>query len=214
MYLHHTRALISKFSPFLFSTTAFILSVSLLTSGIIVTNSSIFQAEGASPQQALLAKSLDTLPPETRQSLLANSSLSVATSYLEPFQNFAEGSTGTSNVTTGPRQDVIVYYDFHLVRVDADNQSHELLMLKFADNTSRTLEGSSIDYNVELNGTEFNFQGNGNTLTGVDLKIIRSLPLTETSIYPQNYSMAIDILNINDTAVSEKTGPFNVQIAG
>ncbi len=211
--LLYSQILIAKSSLFLFSTTLLILSISGSSSDNILVKLSTFRAEAAPPQQAdIYNLFIDSpIPPETRESLVTNSSISALRSYLEAFQNFT-GSSAASNVTTHPQQQVIVYYDFRLVPVDSDNQSHELLMLKFADNTSKSLAGSSIDYNVEMNGTEFNFQGNGTTLTGADLKIVRTLPLAETSINRQNYSMAIDILDINGTAVSEKTEPLIVQI--
>jgi hypothetical protein len=82
-----------------------------------------------------------------------------------------------------------------------NNEPYKLLVFIFVDDTSnRLITGSPIDYKVSISGTNSNIEENGNTLTGADIKILTGTAFAEALKNPQQYSIKIDIMNLNRTS--------------
>jgi len=123
---------------------------------------------------------------------------------------------GFCNAVTHPTGAAVISYYLSPELDSPNTQTYALLMLKFTNNTSENkelLRGDIIDYSVKINGTNnFNFETNGTTDTGVDIKSIYDVRLINALNSTGNYFMAIDILNINNNTINEKTGPLTVNV--
>jgi hypothetical protein len=82
---------------------------------------------------------------------------------------------------------------------DTNKEPYKLLVLMFTNNTSNKLitGPAPIDYRVTINGTNFDFEENGTTSTGVDIKILTGASFVEALKNPQQYSIGLDIQNWN-----------------
>jgi hypothetical protein len=82
-------------------------------------------------------------------------------------------------------------------RPETNNEPYKLLVLMFTNNTSNKLITGPppIDYRVSINATNFNFEENGTTPTGVDIKILNGTSFVEALKDPQEYSIRLDIQN-------------------
>lgn len=93
-----------------------------------------------------------------------------------------------------------VYYSWYPRKVIRENNS--ILMLRFTNSSGEPIT-NGIDYTVTItNGDKFNFQKNGSTTTGVDMKTIgkNTFPLGSVN-KPIYYDMSIKILAISGTSV-------------
>jgi hypothetical protein len=82
-------------------------------------------------------------------------------------------------------------------RPETSNEPYKLLVLMFTNKTSNKLITGPppIDYRVSINATNFNFEENGTTPTGVDIKILNGTSFVEALKNPQEYSIRLDIQN-------------------
>jgi hypothetical protein len=126
-----------------------------------------------------------------------------------------EGSTTTvpanfTKVTTYPADDdgssISAYYYMspsylspESDKPEPNKEPYKLLVLMFTNDTSNKLitGPSPIDYRVSINGTNFNFEENGTTPTGVDIKILNGTSFVEALKNPQEYNIRLDIQNLN-----------------
>jgi hypothetical protein len=59
------------------------------------------------------------------------------------------------------------------------------------------ITGSPIDYRLSIDGTNFTFEENGTTTTGADVKILAGPAFAESLKNTQQYSIRLDISNLN-----------------
>jgi hypothetical protein len=183
-------------------------------------------AAAASLQFFLIVDILQDLPDRTVEQLLDITNESTLTSHLEKLQELISlnsrynatdlysSPSGFSKVITYPSGAIGIYYYLSPVYQSPNNETYALLMLKFAGEASSKFAGSTIGYKVKINGTnDFNFEENGTTDTGLDIQIIRGNSLINALNLPGNYSMVIDILNMNNNPVNEQTRPLSVILA-
>jgi hypothetical protein len=81
-----------------------------------------------------------------------------------------------------------------------NNSIYAILVLIFTDNTSNRVLTEPIDYKVsinEINGTNLSFEEEGNTSTGLDMKILSGTPLEEALKKSQEYKLGVDVPNIS-----------------
>jgi hypothetical protein len=176
-----------------------------------------------------IADILQNIPPSSRKELLKNTNQSILIAHLETFQqliNFTETSATTtaaeasddqpsmfSKAITYPNEDIAIFYNMTPAFISSNNQTLALLMLKFTNNTSdEDVMQDSLDYSVEINGTNSIFDENGTTSTGSDIKILNSTALAESTEHSKNYNMIISITRLNENVVSEQTRQLNVTL--
>jgi hypothetical protein len=82
----------------------------------------------------------------------------------------------SSNITKPVHSQAILLHIINSPSAPVFTESpNAFLMLNFANNASRRLNGSSIGYTVSINSTDFNFEKKTTTSTGLDIKVIRDM---------------------------------------
>lgn len=121
---------------------------------------------------------------------------------LDKFKDFidAPGSPGASVSIPSHDGSINIYYSWYPEKVIRENNS--ILMLKFTNSSGGPITNKKIDYDISItNGTNFNFQKNGSTTTGVDMKVIGGNTFPQGPINkPVDYNVSINILAINGIA--------------
>ena len=179
---------------------------------------SSFRITGAQapPDVVLIAEALKHIPDNSKEKLLTFANGLVLSSVFNGnLVQFMEGSTATvppnfSKLSTYPADDdgssVSAYYYMspsylspESDRPETNEEPYKLLVLMFTNNTSNKLMTgpSPIDYRVNINGTNFNFEENGTTSTGADVKILNGTSTVEALKNPQEYSIRLDVPNLN-----------------
>jgi hypothetical protein len=155
-----------------------------------------------------VAELLKHVPEASRDKLLDIASLDLLKSILGgDLTNFIEGSSSIlpsnlAEVVTSSNEDPSIYYQLTSAYLNATNDTiYALLVLVFTDNaTNRVLAGEPIDYEITIDGANFNFEEHGNTSTGLDIKILNGTSLEQALKSTQQYDLRIDIPNINRTS--------------
>ena len=158
---------------------------------------------------------LEHVPEPSRQRLRDVSNLPILKSILggdlTTFIDFIKGSTNTppsnfAKLPTDPDDDdMAIYYQLSPAYLNATNDTvYVVLAVIFAENTSNRALVEPIDYKVRINGTNLNFEENGSTSTGLDIKVINGTSLEEALETSQDYELTVDVLNINRIADREK----------
>ncbi|HKG30463.1 MAG TPA: hypothetical protein VKA91_04270 [Nitrososphaeraceae archaeon] len=170
----------------------------------------------APPDVILIGEGLNHIPDNSREKLRTFANGLVLSSVFDSnLVQFMEGSTTTvpanfTKVTTYPADDdgssISAYYYMspsylspESDRPEPNKEPYKLLVLMFTNDTSNKLitGPSPIDYRVSINGTNFNFEENGTTPTGVDIKILNGTSFVEALKNPQEYNIRLDIQNLN-----------------
>lgn len=158
---------------------------------------------------------LEHVPEPSRQRLRDVANLPILKSILggdlTNFIDFIKGSTNTppsnfAKLPTDPDDDdMAIYYQLSPAYLNATNDTvYVILAVIFAENTSNRALVEPIDYKVRINGTNLNFEENGSTSTGLDIKVINGTLLEEALETSQDYELTVDVLNINRIADREK----------
>jgi hypothetical protein len=170
----------------------------------------------APPDVILIGEGLNHIPDNSREKLRTFANGLVLSSVFDSnLVQFMEGSTTTvpanfTKVTTYPADDdgssISAYYYMspsylspESDKPEPNKEPYKLLVLMFTNDTSNKLitGPSPIDYRVSINGTNFNFEENGTTPTGVDIKILNGTSFVEALKNPQEYNIRLDIQNLN-----------------
>jgi len=170
----------------------------------------------APPDVILIGEGLNHIPDNSREKLRTFANGLVLSSVFDSnLVQFMEGSTTTvpanfTKVSTYPADDdgssISAYYYMspgylspESDRPEPNKEPYKLLVLMFTNDTSNKLitGPSPIDYRVSINGTNFNFEENGTTPTGVDIKILNGTSFVEALKNPQEYNIRLDIQNLN-----------------
>jgi hypothetical protein len=170
----------------------------------------------APPDVILIGEGLKHIPENSKEKLRTFVNGLVLSSVFDSnLVQFMEGSTATvppnfTKVSTYPAADdgssISGYYYMspsylspESDRPEPNKEPYRLLVLMFTNNTSnRLITGPpSIDYRVSINGTNFNFEENGSTSTGADIKILNGTSFVEALKNPQEYSIRLDIQNLS-----------------
>jgi hypothetical protein len=180
-------------------------------------NSLVIQERVArAPSEAFVVLDLlEHVPEPSRQRLRDVSNLPILKSILggdlTTFIDFIKGSTNTppsnfAKLPTDPDDDdMAIYYQLSPAYLNATNDTvYVVLAVIFAENTSNRALVEPIDYKVRINGTNLNFEENGSTSTGLDIKVINGTSLEEALETSQDYELTVDVLNINRIADREK----------
>jgi hypothetical protein len=169
----------------------------------------------APPDVILIGEGLKHIPDNSKEKLRAFVNGLVLSSLFDGnLVQFMEGSIATvppnfTKVSTYPAADdngsnISAYYYIspsylspESSRPETNNEPYKLLVLMFTNNSSNKLIRGPlpIDYKVSINGTNFNFEENGTTQTGVDIKILNGTSFVEALKTPQEYSIRLDIQN-------------------
>lgn len=180
---------------------------------------SSFRITGAQapPEVVLIAEGLEHIPDNSKEKLLTFANGLVLSSVFNGnLVQFMEGSTATvppnfTKLSTYPApgddgSSISAYYYMtpsylspESDRPETNEEPYKLLVLMFANNTSNKLitGPSPIDYRVNINGTNFNFEENGTTSTGADVKTLNGTSFVEALKNPQEYGIRLDIQNSN-----------------
>ena len=127
------------------------------------------------------------------------------TSVFDPYpKNLSLGK-----VTTEPTGALNIYYKWALQSINQNKSS--ILMLKITDAFDQPAK-KKIDYDISINnGSDVDFQKNGSTTTGADLKIIDGITFpTNSTVNPVDYWVKINIPLVNDVSVNESVQPMKV----
>jgi hypothetical protein len=170
----------------------------------------------APPDVILIGEGLKHIPDNSKEKLRTFVNGLVLSSVFDGnLVQFMEGSTATvppnfTKVSTYPAADdgssISAYYYMspsylspESDRPETNKEPYKLLVLMFTNNTSNKLitGPSPIDYRVSINGTNFNFEENGTTSTGADIKILNGTSFVEALKNPQEYNIRLDIQNLN-----------------
>jgi hypothetical protein len=122
------------------------------------------------------------------------------------FTNFINGSTNIppSNLVrlpTDPIGNIAIHYHLSSAYLNpTNNMIYAVLALIFTDNTTNRVLQEPIDYEVTINGSNFNFKENGTTFTGLDIKTLNGTALEEALENSQEYELGVEILNLNRIA--------------
>jgi hypothetical protein len=160
------------------------------------------------PSEAfLVAEFLEHVPEPSRQKLQEVTNLSILKSILggdlTRFIDFLKASTNTppsnfAKLPTHPDDDIAIHYHLSSPHLNATNDSiYAILVLIFTDNIANRVLVEPIDYEVRINGTNFNFTEDGSTSTGLDIKILNGTSLEEGLRNTQEYKLEVDVLNID-----------------
>jgi hypothetical protein len=169
----------------------------------------------APPEAISITKGLEHIPESSREKVVGIANGLVLSSVFDSnLVQFMEGSSTTiplnftklpaSTATGGGgngSSSVSAYYymtpSYLSPKSDnseTNNQPYKLLVLLFIDNASNKLiTGSPINYRLTINGTNFNFEENGITPTGADVKILTGSDFAEALKNTQQYSIKIDV---------------------
>lgn len=172
----------------------------------------------APPDVILIGEGLKHIPENSKEKLRTFVNGLVLSSVFDSnLVQFMEGSTATvpSNFTklpTYPASDddngssISAYYYMspsylspESGRPETNNEPYKLLVLMFTNNTSNKLITAplSIDYRININGSNFSFEENGTTSTGADIKILNGTSFVEALKNSQEYSIRLDIQNLS-----------------
>jgi hypothetical protein len=172
----------------------------------------------APPSHILIAGGLKHFPQSSKERVLTFANELVLSSVFHSgLVQFMEGTSPTppSNFTKLPVQaevggdadsSISAYYYMTPSYLspgsnnpETNNEPYKLLVLMFTNNTSNKLitGPAGIDYRVTINGTNFGFEENGTTSTGADIKILTGTSLVQALKNPQQYSIRIDVQNLN-----------------
>jgi len=170
----------------------------------------------APPDVVLIGEGLKHIPENSREKLRGFVNGLVLSSVFDSnLVQFMEGSTATvptnfTRVFTYPAanegSNISAYYYMspsylspESDRPEANKEPYKLLVLMFTNNTSNKLitGPSPIDYRLSINATNFNFEENGTTATGVDIKVLNGTSFVEALKNPQESSIRLDIQNFN-----------------
>jgi hypothetical protein len=164
----------------------------------------------------LIREVLNHIPPSSQENIQAFSTGRVLSSVFDSnLVQFMQGSivTPPSNFTKLPASytaddngssSISVYYylspSYLSPKPDnpETNEPYKLLLLMFTNNNKLITGPPPIDYKVSINGTNnFSFEEQGTTSTGADIKILKGTSFVEATKDPQQYSLAVDIQNLN-----------------
>lgn len=157
----------------------------------------------------LVANLLEYIPESSRQKLVDIANLTTFESILGDditnFISFIEGSTSIvpSNFARLPANpddddDIAIYYHLSSAYLHPIHDSiYAILVLVFTDNSSNRVLVEPIDYKLRINGTNLNFEQDGSTSTGLDIRILNGTFLEEALRNSQEYELGVDVLNIN-----------------
>jgi hypothetical protein len=171
----------------------------------------------APPDLVLIGEGLRHIPENSREKLRTFVNGLVLSSVIDSnLVQFMEGSTDTvpPNFTKVPAysaandgaSNISAYYYMspsylspESDRPETNNEPYKLLVLMFTNNTSNKLITAplSIDYTISINGSNFSFEENGTTSTGVDIKILNGTSFVEALKNPQEYNIRLDIQNLS-----------------
>jgi hypothetical protein len=171
----------------------------------------------APPDVILIGEGLKHIPENSKEKLTTFVNGLVLSSIFDSnVVQFMEGSNPTipSNFTklsTYPASDdegssISAYYYMspsylspESDRPETNKEPYKLLVLMFTNNTSNKLITAplSIDYRISISGSNFSFEENGTTSTGVDIKILNGTSFVEALNNPQEYSIRLDIQNVS-----------------
>jgi hypothetical protein len=171
----------------------------------------------APPDLVLIGEGLRHIPENSREKLRTFVNGLVLSSVIDSnLVQFMEGSTDTvpPNFTKVPAysaanddaSNISAYYYVspsylspESDRPETNNEPYKLLVLMFTNNTSNKLITAplSIDYTISINGSNFSFEENGTTSTGVDIKILNGTSFVEALKNPQEYNIRLDIQNLS-----------------
>jgi hypothetical protein len=171
----------------------------------------------APPDLVLIGEGLRHIPENSREKLRTFVNGLVLSSVIDSnLIQFMEGSTDTvpPNFTKVPAysaandgaSNISAYYYMspsylspESDRPETNNEPYKLLVLMFTNNTSNKLITAplSIDYTISINGSNFSFEENGTTSTGVDIKILNGTSFVEALKNPQEYNIRLDIQNLS-----------------
>jgi hypothetical protein len=173
----------------------------------------------APPNLMLVAEGLKHIPDSSKGKVLASANgLVLSSIFHSDLVQFMEGTTPTPpyNFTKLPAHvagDVgnassSISANYYITpsylspesdKPETNKEPYALLVLIFTNNTSNKLMTgpTPIDYIVTINGTNFNFEENGSTSTGADIKILTGNSFLEALKNPQQYSIGLDIQNLD-----------------
>jgi hypothetical protein len=177
----------------------------------------------APPEAISITKGLGHIPNSSREKVLAFANALVLSSVFDSnLVQFMEGSSTTfpSNFTKLPAHpaddengsSISAYYYITPTYLspksdnpETNKEPYRLLVLIFANNTSNKLITGSppLDYRVTINGTNFNFEENGTTSTGADIKILTGTAFAEALKNTQQYSIRLDISSLDRSLKSQ-----------
>ena len=158
-----------------------------------------------------IASALRNLPQNTSSQLLGITNQPSLISHLDILKQLIEFPSGFSKVSTYPAHNITVHYSFSPTYLSPDGEPYALLMLMFGGGNQTFTD--LVDYSVKINGTNnFNFEEKGTTDTGVDIKIMRGASFTKALDSPGNYSMVINIINMDNNPVNEQTSSSSINI--
>jgi hypothetical protein len=176
----------------------------------------IHEKVGRAPSHRLLdAELLEYVPEPSRQKLANITNLPGLKPILgdDPanFTNFIKGSSNIlpSNLTRlpiDPDGNVAIHYHLSSAYLNPRNNiTYAALVLVFTDNATNRVLAEPIDYEIKINGSNFAFEENGNTSTGLDIKILSGRALEEALKNSQEYELWLDILNINRISLKQRS---------
>jgi hypothetical protein len=177
----------------------------------------------APPEAISITKGLGHIPDSSREKVLTFANALVLSSVFDSnLIQFMEGSSTTfpSNFTKLPAHpaddengsSISAYYYITPTYLspksdnpETNKEPYKLLVLIFANNTSNKLITGSppLDYRVTINGTNFNFEENGTTSTGADIKILTGTAFAEALKNTQQYSIRLDISSLDRSPRSQ-----------
>jgi hypothetical protein len=177
----------------------------------------------APPEAISITKGLEHIPDSSREKVLTFANALVLSSVFDSnLIQFMEGSSTTfpSNFTKLPAHpaddengsSISAYYYITPTYLspksdnpETNKEPYKLLVLIFANNTSNKLITGSppLDYRVTINGTNFNFEENGTTSTGADIKILTGTAFAEALKNTQQYSIRLDISSLDRSPRSQ-----------
>ncbi|HKG70624.1 MAG TPA: hypothetical protein VKA87_01940 [Nitrososphaeraceae archaeon] len=181
----------------------------------MINSFAIQEKVGRAPAGELLdAELLEYIPEPSRQELGNITKLpsfeSILGGSLTNLIDFIKGSTNTAlpnfaRLPTHPESNIAIHYHLSSAYLNpTNNMIYAALALIFTDNSTNRVLPEPLDYEVKINGSNFNFNENGSTSTGLDIKILNGTSLEEALKNNQEYKLGIDILNINRTSFEQR----------
>jgi hypothetical protein len=182
-----------------------------LASALDIINSFIIRDKfaRAPPERMLEAELLEYIPRPSIQELRNIANLTglefILGDQVTSLLDFIKGSANIpppnfSKLATLPNGNMFIHYYLSPAYFNPTNNSiYAILVLIFTDNTLNRVLTEPIEYKVsinEINGTNFSFEEEGNTSTGLDMKILSGTSLGEALEKSQEYKLGVDVLNI------------------
>jgi hypothetical protein len=183
-----------------------------LASALDIINSFIIRDKFARAPQAdiLEAELLEYIPRPSIQELRNIANLTglkfILGDHVTSLLDFIKGSSNMpppnfSRLPTLPNDSMSIHYHLSPAYFNPTNNSiYAILVLIFTDNTSNRVLIEPIDYKVNIsgiNGTNFSFEKEGNTSTGLDMKILSGTSLGEALKNSQEYKLGVDVSNVS-----------------